>query len=245
MLLGTALLLALAILFLWNISAHRRKKASAAGPVPAATAGLQVAGRWQTEIPLTLPGNPPAPAVKNVFIENDQSGAILAAGVVLTDPARGGVGAGYRIVPDGRERVDTLAPLLLQNPQGAALAMDFIPYPGWIPKRSRVWRAIEGQSRRPGTPRYLLLESVEDDYLVQAGINPSGFLSYAFFSPAYAKGRGTDALSAIIHPAPGSSLYGFNNLVWDLSGAADFLTMEVRATLSGPDGKAQRLILKR
>lgn len=204
-----------------------------------------MAGRWQTEIPLTLPGNPPTPALKNVFIENDQSGAILAAGVVLTDPARGGVGAGYRIVPDGRQRVDELAPLLTQNPQGAALAMDFIPYAAWVPKRSRVWRALEGPSRRAGTPRYLLLESVEDDYLVQVGINPSGFLSYAFFSPAYAKGRGMDALSGIIHPEAGSSLYSFKNLVWDLSGAADFLTMEVRATLSGPDGTPQRLTLKR
>ena len=232
---------------LWKISARNAASSAArqALTVPAATPGLEVAGRWQAEISLTLPGNPPSPALKNVFIENDQAGAILAAGVVLTDPARGGVGAGYRIVPDGRRRVDEIAELLSQSPQGAALPMDFIPFPGWIPKRSRVWRALEGQSRRSAAIRYLLLESVEDDYLVQAGVNPSGFLSYAFFSPAYARGRGTDSLSAIIHPEAGSSLYRFHNLVWDLSGAADFLTMQVRATLSGPDGKPQQLILKR
>jgi hypothetical protein len=239
--------LALALLLLWRISSHRtlRPPAPAANAVPASTPGLRVAGRWQTEFSLTLPGNPPSPAVKNVFIENDQAGAIQAAGVVLTDPARGGVGAGYRIVPDGRRRVDEIAALLSQSPHGAALPIDFIPYPAWVPKRSRVWRALEGQSRRSETIRYLLLESVEDDYLVQAGINPSGFLSYAFFSPAYARGRGMDSLSGIIHPEAGSSLYRFQNLVWDLSGAADFIAMEVRATLSGPDGHPQRITLRR
>ena len=235
------------MLFLWKISTHRTPKAGppAAGAVPAATPGLQIAGRWQTEFSLTLPGNPPSPAVKDVFIENDQAGAIFAAGVLLTDPARGGAGAGYRIVPDGRRRIEEIAALLSRSPQGAALPIDFIPFPAWVPKRSRVWRALEGHSRRPETIRYLLLESVEDDYLVQAGINPSGFLSYAFFSPGYARGRGADSLSGIIHPEAGSSLYGFHNLVWDLSGAADFMAMEVRATLSGPDGKPRQLTLKR
>jgi len=235
------------LFFLWRISSHPKPRAAApvAAAASAPTPGLQVAGRWQTEISLTLPGNPPSPAVKSVFIENDQAGAILAAGVVLTDPARGGLGAGYRIVPDGRRRVDEIAALLTQTPHGAALPIDFIPYPAWVPKRSRVWRALEGQSRRSETIRYLLLESVEDDYLVQAGINPSGFLSYAFFSPAYARGRGMDSLSGIIHPEAGSSLYRFRNLVWDLSGAADFIAMEVHATLSGPDGHPQRISLSR
>jgi hypothetical protein len=230
-----------------RVSSHRTPRVAPRGtfPTPHVTQRLEIGGRWQAELSLTLPGNPPAPAVKNVFVENDQSGAILAAGVVLTDPARGGAGAGYRLVQDGRRRVDEVAALLEQSPQGAVLSMDFIPFPGWMPKRSRAWRALEGQSRRSATTRYLLLESVEDDYLVQAGINPSGFLSYAFFSPAYARGRGTDVLSGIIHPEAGSSLYGFQNLVWDLSGAADFLTMDVRATLSGPDGQPRSFNLKR
>ncbi len=148
-------------------------------------------------------------------------------------------------MPDGRRRVDEIAGLLAESPRGAALPIDFIPYPAWIPKRSRVWTALEGQSRKPENIRYLLLESVEDDYLVQAGINPSGFLSYAFFSPAYASGRGVDSLSGVIHPEPGSSLYRFRNLVWDLSGSADFLSMEVHATLSGPEGVPDRITLKR
>ena len=93
--------------------------------------------------------------------------------------------------------------------------------------------------------RYLLLESVEDDYLVQAGFNRSGFLSYAFFSRDYAHDRGLDALSGVIHPDPGSSLRGFRNLVWDLSGSADFLSLEVHATLSGPEGSPDRITLKR
>jgi len=148
-------------------------------------------------------------------------------------------------VPDGRRRVDEIAGLLAKDPRGASLPIDFIPYPAWVPKRARVWRALEGHSRKSASARYLLLESVEDDYLVQAGINPSGFLSYAFFSPSYAAGRGVDSLSGAIHPEQGSSLYRFRNLVWDLSGEADFLSMEVHATLSGPEGMPDRLTLKR
>jgi hypothetical protein len=246
LLLGTALVLALTLLFLWKAGTRGTAKASRPErTAPAATPGLSVAGRWQTEFSKTLPGPPPSPAAKNVFIETDSEGAILAAGVLLTDPARGGVGAGYRIVPDGRRRMDEIAGLLAKDPQGASLPIDFIPYPAWVPKRARVWRALEGQSRKSANIRYLLLESVEDDYLVQAGINPSGFLSYAFFSPSYASGRGVDSLSGVIHPESGSSLYRFHNLVWDLSGEADFLSMEVHATLSGPEGMPDRLTLKR
>jgi len=86
---------------------------------------------------------------------------------------------------------------------------------------------------------------VEDDYLVQAGINESGFLSYVFFSKAYASDRGLDALSRVIHPEPGSSLRGFHDLVWDFSGSADFLALQVNATLSGPDGSLAKLTLTR
>jgi hypothetical protein len=235
----------LALLLLWKMGARGGPKPAPVETAPVSTPALNLAGRWQTEISKTLPGPPPSPVVKNVFIETDSTGAIQAAGVVLTDPARGGVGAGYRVVTDGRRRVEQIAALLTESPGGAALPIDFISYPAWAPNRSRVWRALEGQSRRSGATRYLLLESVEDDYLVQAGINPSGFLSYAFFSPAYATGRGVDALSGVIHPEPGSSLYRFRNLVWDLSGAADFLSMEIHATLSGPEGSPDRLTLKR
>ena len=176
--------------------------------------------------------------MKQVFLDTDREGAILAAGVLLTDPGRGGAGAGYRVVSDGPQRLGQISSLLAASPAGAALPIDFIPVPAWMPPRERVWRVLEGQSRRILDVRYLLLESVEDDYLVQAGVNRSGFLSYAFFSREYAHNRGLDALSAVIHPDPGSSLRGFRNLVWDLSGAADFLNLEVYATLSGPEGGA-------
>ena len=53
-----------------------------------------------------------------------------------------------------------------------------------------------------------------------------------------------DALSTVIHPEPGSALREFRNLVWDLSGSADFLSLEVRATLSRPGGTADRLVLE-
>jgi len=138
-----------------------------------------------------------------------------------------------------------VASIVASSPGGGAVPIDFIPYPSWMPPRERVWRAVEGQSRHMADVRYLLLESVEDDYLVQAGFNRTGFLSYAFFSRDYAHNRGLDALSAVIHPDPGSSLRGFRNLVWDLSGAADFLSLEVHATLSGPEGTPDRVTLKR
>jgi hypothetical protein len=220
-------------------------------PTPAARAMparvLDLSGRWETQFSKTLGGSPPRPALKQVFLETDREGAILAAGVLLTDPGRGGAGAGYRLVADGRERLAQVAAALAGSPGGATLPqIDFVPLPAWMPARERAWRALEGQSRKLADVRYLLLESVEDDYLVQAGLNGSGFLSYAFFSREYAHNRGVDGLSGVIHPDPGGSLRGFRNLVWDLSGAADFLSLEVHATLSGPEGSiSDRLSLKR
>jgi hypothetical protein len=223
--------------------------AAAAGPTPppAATAPmLDLSGRWDVQFSKTL-SNPPRPALKQAFLETDREGQIVAAGVVLTDPGRGGAGAGYRIVNDGPQRLGAVSAALAASPAGASLpAIDFIPLPAWMPQRERVWRVLEGQSRRILDVRYILLESIEDDYLVQAGINQSGFLSYAFFSKPYARNRGLDALSGVIHPDPGSDLRGFHNLVWDFSGSADFLTLEVTATLSGPEGgPPDRLTLKR
>jgi hypothetical protein len=215
-------------------------------PAPTPVASLDLSGRWQADLEKTLP-NPPRPGLKQAFLETDHDGAILAAGVLLTDPGRGGVGAGYRNASNGAQRLADISAALAASPAGASLPqVDFIPLPPWMPPRERVWRVLEGQSRRAAEVRYLLLESVEDDYLVQAGINQTGFLSYAFFSKPYARGRGLDALSGIIHPEAGSDLRGFSNLLWDFSGAADFLTLDVAATLSGPDGGAvDRLTLKR
>ncbi len=207
---------------------------------------LDLSGRWETEFSKTLPGPPPRPALKQAYLETDRVGNILAAGVLLTDPGRGGAGAGYRLATDGPQRLGEVSSALAGAPAGASLPqVDFIPVPAWMPHRDRVWRALEGQSRRVLDVRYVLLESVEDDYVVQAGLNRSGFLSYAFFSRGYAHDRGLDALSSVIHPDPGSSLGGFKNLVWDFSGAADFLKLEVYATLSGPEGTTDRLTLKR
>lgn len=242
---GAVLLAIVILLALRTRSEAPGPSAPARAAAAAAPARLDLSGRWEAQFSKTLPGSPPRPALKQAYLETGQDGAILAAGVLLTDPGLGGVGAGYRVASDGVERLGRISSLLASSPGGAALPIDFIPFPAWMPPRDRVWRALEGQSRRASDVRYLLLESVEDDYLVQAGINQSGFLSYAFFSRDYARNRGVDALSAIIHPDPGSSLRGFQNLVWDFSGAADFLALEVNATLSGPEGTRDRLILKR
>lgn len=243
---GAASVLLLLGLFFWRARfTHSRAGHPESLPSSSSVAPLNLSGRWDSEISELLPGAPPRPAVKRASIETDHEGFIIAASVVLTDPGRGGAGAGYRMTADGRRRLNDLLPLLAALPSGAPLPIDFIPLPPWVPARQRLWRALEGQKRRPEQVRYLVLESVEDDYLLQIGINESGFLSYAFFSPEYASGRGLDVLSRLIHPEPGSSLRGFQNLVWDLSGAADFLTLEVTASISGPEGVPARLVMKR
>jgi len=207
---------------------------------------LNLTGRWTTEIEKSLPGPPPRPAIKSAYLETNREGEILAAGVLLTDPGRGGAGAGYRMAQDGRRRLDE-ALETLAGAKSAPVAVDFVPFPAWVPARQRAWRSLEAPNKKKEKEpvHYLLLESLEDDYLVQAGISETGFLSYVFFSPDYGKARGVDALSRIIHPEPGSSLRGFQNLVWDFSGSADFLKLEVHATVAGPDGQSDRLTLKR
>ena len=202
---------------------------------------LDLAGRWTVEFEKTLPGPPPRPVIKSAYLETSQDGSILGAGVVLTDPGRGGAGAGYRVVQDGQQRLDQ-AVSMLTTAKSAAVPVDFIPFPAWVPARQRVWRQLEAPNRRKGEPvRYILLESLEDDYLVQAGVNDTGFLSYVFFSPAYSRARGVDSLSRVIHPEPGSSLRGFQNLVWDFSGAADFLETRGQRLAVGPGGPARPL----
>jgi hypothetical protein len=171
---------------------------------------LDLTGRWQGKVATTLPGPPSRPALREVFVETDRSGNIVAAGVTLTDPSHGGAGAGYLTVPNGRERLNATAAATLASPKGASLALDFIPLPPWTPHRERQWRVVEGQRRTVEDTSYLLLESLESDYLIQAGVNASGFLSYVYLSPDYASAsavsagknsRGTDVLSTIIHPA--------------------------------------------
>jgi hypothetical protein len=206
---------------------------------------LDLTGRWQGRITTTIPGTPSRPALREIFVETDRSGDVVGAGVTLTDPGRGGAGAGYLTVPDGGRRVRELAAVLGASPAGASLTLDFIPYAPWVPQRDRTWRAVEGLRKIPDETTYLLLESRETDYLIQAGVNATGFLSYIYLSPAYASGRGTDVLSKVIHPGPDSSLRGFRNLVWDLSGSANFVSLQVTATISGPAGSPDRLLLRR
>jgi hypothetical protein len=241
--------LALAIITGVLVWGSRSAATTDLGPPPTSTTpepwSLDLTGRWQGKIATTIPGTPSRPALREMFVETDRSGNVVAAGVTLTDPGRGGAGAGYLTVTDGGRRVRELASALAASPAGAALPLDFIVYAPWVPQRDRAWRALEGLRRTPEETTYLLLESREPDYLVQAGVNATGFLSYLYLSPAYASGRGTDALSKVIHPGPESSLRGFRNLVWDLSGSADFVTLQVTATISGPAGSADRVTLRR
>ena len=245
-LLGALALLVVSGVILWNsrssVAAPEAAPAVNATPEPWA---LDLTGRWQARAATTIAGPPSRPALREVFVETDRSGNIVGAGVTLTDPGRGGAAAGYLTVPDGQRRVREAAAALAASPR-TSLPIDFIPFAAWVPRRDRVWRALEGQQRNPeDTTSYLLVESVEPDYLVQAGLNASGFLSYVYLSRPYASGRGTDVLSRVIHPGPDSALRGFRNIVWDLSGAADFVGLQVPATISEPGGTADRLVLRR
>jgi hypothetical protein len=241
--------LALAIITGVLVWGSRASVSTDLGPPPTSTTpepwSLDLTGRWQGRTTTTIPGTPSRPALREIFVETDRSGNVVAAGVTLTDPGRGGAGAGYLTVPDGGRRVRDLAAAVIASPGGAPLTLDFIPYAPWVPQRERTWRAVEGLHRTPDETTYLLLESRENDYLVQAGVNATGFLSYLYLSPAYASGRGTDALSKVIHPGPESSLRGFRNLVWDLSGSADFVSLQVTATISEPAGSPDRIVLRR
>lgn len=216
-----------------------------AAPSPTA-ASIDLSGKWRATVSKTLGGNPPRPVLKEISIESDRDGAIRAARVTFTDPGRGGAGAGYQTAPDGPRRVSEAAAALAAARTGASLTLDFLELPGWVPARPRLWKEIEGAAQGAGTSRYVLVESLETDYLIQAGITETGFLSYVFFSPDYAPARGEDQLSRVIHPEPGSSLRGFRDLLWDLSGAADFLKLELSVSVSGPEGGApDHLVLKR
>jgi len=228
---------ALLLVFLWLARAGRSSSPVRPAATPAPTAGaLDLSGRWHGQVSKTIGTNPPRPVLKEISIETGRDGAILAASVVFTDPGRGGAGAGYLSSSDGAARLAPAASGIAAEPKGAALSLDFLRMPGWVPDRARLWKALEGTNRGTAPPHYLLLESLETDYLIQAGINESGFLSYVFFSPEYASGRGQDVLSRVIHPEPGASLRGFHNLIWDLSGSANFLTLQLPVTISGPEG---------
>jgi hypothetical protein len=245
--LGIGALLVLAVLLILVL---RRSPSNASEPAPVArlpspASTLDLAGRWYGQVSDTLLVESPRPVLKEAAIETDREGKILSARVLLTDPGRGGAGAGYRTTTDGAQRITEAVAALASAPGGAPVNVDFLALAPWMPERARLWRALEGINRKQPEVRYLLLESIEDDYVVQAGINRSGFLSYAFFSRPYAPTRGTDLLSGIVHPEPGSSLGDFRDLVWDLTGSADFLTLQVRATLAGPDRIPDRMVLKR
>lgn len=243
---GLALVLVVGAI-LWGSRAAEEPVRLAAPSVPATPAPwtLDLTGRWQGKVATTIASSPSRPALREAFVETDRSGNIVAAGVTLTDPGHGGAGAGYLTVPNGQQRLRDIAAATLASPRGAALNLDFVPLAPWVPQRDRRWRAVEGQRRTAEETTYLLLESLESDYLIQAGINASGFLSYLYVSPAYATARGKDALSKVIHPGSDNSLQGFRNVVWDLSGAADFVSLQVNATLSGPAGTPDRLVLRR
>ena len=242
---GIALALVVGAILWGSRSAQPVREAAPLAYASPAPWTLDLTGRWQGKVATSIAGPPPRPALREAFVETDRSGNIVAAGVTLTDPGHGGAGAGYLTVPNGRERLREISAATLASPRGAALNLDFIPLAPWVPHRDRLWRAVEGQGRTADATTYLLLESLERDYLIQAGVNSTGFLSYVYFAPGYAVPRGGDALSRVIHPSSDNSLRGFRNVVWDLSGSANFVDLHVDATLSGPAGTPDRVILRR
>src|SRR5262249_33307549 len=129
----------LVFLLSWILNSRPRPvQASATTAAPPPPLVLDLAGRWTAEAEKTLPGPPARPAIKSVYLETAKDGGIQAAGVLLTDPGRGGSGAGYRMAADGRRRLDE-ALGLLTGVKNAAVPVDFIPFPAWVPARQRLW----------------------------------------------------------------------------------------------------------
>jgi hypothetical protein len=234
---AAAVILLLLVLRMLRPAANPPAAPRTATPAPT-VAALDLSGRWHGSLSKTIAGNPPRPVLTEILLESDRGGRFTSGRVVFTDPGRGGAAAGYRMAPDGPRRLAETSAALAAEPRGARLALDFLPLPGWVPARDRLWKAFEGASPGGAPTSYLLVESLETDYLLQTGINASGFLSWVCFSPEDAPPRGRDEISRVIHPEPGASLSGFQNLIWDLSGAADFLTMQLPVTISGPEGGA-------
>src|SRR5262249_17918303 len=152
--------------FVWRSRLARSNEQVEAVPSnrPAQTR-LDLARRLRAHATITLPGSPPLPAHPSGFIGTDHDGQIRAADVLLTAPGHGGAGAGFRSGAAARGLIERFVPALAAERSGAALPVDFVPLPPWIPPRARLWRALEGQPRRGSETRYLLLESVESDYL--------------------------------------------------------------------------------
>src|SRR5262245_4117679 len=121
--------------------------AETAGLAPATPEpwSLDLTGRWFGKVTTTIPGTPSRPALRETYVETDRSGNIVGAGVILTDPGRGGAGAGFMTVPDGQRRVREIASSLATAPRGAALSLDFIPFAPWVPARQRSYHAREGK----------------------------------------------------------------------------------------------------
>src|SRR5262245_37819578 len=151
--------LALAVIVGVLVWGSRTSVTTDLGPPPAAATPepwtLDLTGRWTGKVATTIPGTPPRPALREMFIETDRSGSVVSAGVTLTDPGRGGAGAGYLTVPDGGRRVRELASALAASPSGASVALDFIPYAPWVPQRARSWRAVEGLRKSADETTYL------------------------------------------------------------------------------------------
>src|SRR5262245_42454366 len=132
---GILLLLAVFITLLLRRSPSGDSQSQSTTPVSSGAPTLNLTGRWYGQVSDTLPQSPPRPVVKEATIETDRNGKILAARVVLTDPGRGGAGAGYRTVLDGAQRIDDAVGALAGAPGGAPVNVDFISFAPWMPER--------------------------------------------------------------------------------------------------------------
>jgi hypothetical protein len=233
--------------------------AVAAGPKTAPLAAFSLAGSWTGAVTKVLAGPPAREATKHVTVESDADGAIVGASVVYQDPVTGSSGAGYLVSRRGDETLSEILPRIDDAGRIESFAPAFAPIPPDLGPPLRSWRVLEGYwtsppgRRRPGRPRppedvdYVLLESDDGGHLCQIGARRNGFLSWAFFHsgkfPDDARGR--DQLSPILTPHADAQLSSFSDLVWDLSGATDFLKQRIEVTVTGPGGGPDALFLMR
>ena len=134
---------------------------------------------------------PAPPVLKEISIESDRDGAHPGGPRRLHRPRPRRRG---RRVPD-RSRRAAAARRGRRGPrrraEGASLTLDFLELPGWMPDATASLEGARGRGRRaPGRRATCSSSRSRPTTWFRPGSTSPGFLSYAFFSPAYAPARG-------------------------------------------------------
>ena len=218
------------------------------GPAPGDDARspgrLDLTGRWQGKIATTIADSPARPALREIFVETDRRGQ---RGRRRRHPDRSGPRRSRRGVSHGPRRrpagSGSSRPPSRLRPRGAALAIDFIPFAALDAPAGADLEGHRGPAPEPAG------DHVPAARIARGRLSRPGRRQRDRDSSRTSTSRpptppraGTDVLSRVIHPGPDSSLRGFRNLVWDLSGAADFVGLQPRGHDLGAGRRGDRIV---